>query len=60
MNRSLLHMMLVIAGAGLAGCAGQSEWHIQFFKASGSGQVEQRYVHLMTVTQNAPTLSLPK
>jgi len=53
-------MIAVIAAAGLAGCAGQSEWHVQFFKAPGPGQVEPRYMHIMTVSQNDETRSLPK
>ena len=60
MNRYLLPMIAVIAAAGLAGCAGQSEWHVQFFKAPGPGQVEPRYMHIMTVSQNDQTRSLPK
>ena len=51
MNSYLLAMIVVIAAAGLTGCASQSEWQIQFFKASG---------HILTVSQNAPRPSVPK
>jgi len=60
MNRYLLPVIAVIVAAGLASCAGQSEWHVQFFNASGSAQVDQRYVHIMTVTQNAQTPPLSR
>jgi len=32
-------MIVMILAVGLAGCAGQSERHVQFFKAYGPGQV---------------------
>lgn len=62
MNRYLLAMIVVIAAAGLAGCAGHSEQHVQFFKAYGPGQVEQRYLgmHIIAVSQTDQALSLPK
>lgn len=47
MNRYLLAMLAVTAAAGLAGCAGQSD--VQFFKAYGPGQVEQRYMGLNVI-----------
>ena len=61
MNRYLVPMIAAIAAAGLAGCAGTSEHHVQFFKAYGPGQVEQRYLglHLVTVSQTE-TPALPK
>ncbi len=61
MNRYLLAMIAVIAAAGLAGCAGNSEQHVQFFKAYGPGQVEQRYLGMNIIavsqTDRAPSLS---
>ena len=59
MNRYLLAM---IAVAGLAGCAGHSEQHVQFFKAYGPGQVEQRYLgmNIMSVSQTDRAPSLAK
>ena len=50
-------LITIIASAGLAGCAGQSAHHVQFFKAYGPRQVEQRYqdVQIITVSQNDET-----
>lgn len=61
MNRYLVPMVAAIAAAALAGCAGTSEQQVQFFKAYGPGQVEQRYLglHLFTVSQTE-TPMLPK
>ena len=52
-RRYLSPMIVMIVAAGLAGCASQSEQHIQFFKAYGPGQVEARYLgmHILTVSQ---------
>lgn len=56
-RRYLSPMIVMIVAAGLAGCAGQSEPHIQFFKAYGTGQVEPRYLgmHVITVSQTDQT-----
>src|SRR5262249_48971601 len=51
MRRHLLSMIAIIAAAGLAGCAGRGEPHVQFFKPYGSGPVEQRYLSVIVVTQ---------
>jgi hypothetical protein len=61
-HRYLLAMIAVIAAAGLAGCAGHSEQHVQFFKAYGSGQIEQRYLgtDIIAVSQTDRAPSLPK
>jgi hypothetical protein len=55
-------MIAVISAAGLAGCAGQSDQLIQFFKPYGPGQVEQRYVgmHIFTVSQTDQTPPVQK
>ncbi len=57
----LLAMIAVIAAAGLTGCAGQSAQHVQFFKAYGPGQVEQRYMGMNIIavsrTDQAPPSS---
>ena len=47
----------IIAAATLAGCAGQSEQRVQFFKAYGPRQVEQAYpgVQFITVSQKDET-----
>jgi hypothetical protein len=62
LNRYLLAMIVVIAAAGLAGCAGHAERHVQFFKAYGPGQVEQRYLgmNILTVSETDRAPSLPK
>jgi hypothetical protein len=50
-------MIVLTVAAGLAGCAGQSEQHVQFLKAYGPGQVEPRYLgmHIITVSQTDET-----
>ena len=53
MKRYLFAMIVVIAVAGLTGCASQSEWQVQFFKASAPG-------HILTVSQNAQPPSVPR
>ena len=53
MSRYLLAMIVVVAAVGLTGCASQSEWQIQFFKASGPG-------HILTVSQNDQRPSVPR
>ena len=62
MKKYLLPIIAVISAAALAGCAGQADQHIQFFKAYGPGQVEQRYVgmHIITVSQTDQTPPVPK
>jgi len=62
MNRYLPVMIALIAAAGLAGCAGQSEQHVQFFKAYGAGQVEPRYLglNIIAVSQTDQMPSVPK
>jgi hypothetical protein len=59
-NRGLLVVLAVTVAAGLAGCAGQSDF--RFFKAYGPGQVEQRYIGLnvFAVSQTDRTPSEPK
>lgn len=57
-------MIVMVVAAGLAGCAGQSEQHVQFFKAFGAEQVEPRYlgVNIIAVsqTEQAPPPSLSR
>lgn len=55
MNGHLLPILAVIAAAGLAGCAGQSQYHVHFLKGYGSGD---QNVRIITVTQTDP-LSFP-
>ena len=57
MRRYLPLTIGIIASAWLAGCAGQSEQHVQFFKPYGPRQVEQGYpgVQIITVSQNEGT-----
>lgn len=69
MKRYFLPIIAVIAAAGLAGCAGQSQYYVHFFKAYGPGdrydtksstmKVDQRYqdVRIITVTQTDPLSS---
>ena len=57
MNRYLLPIVMVMALAGLSGCAGQSEWNVQFFKAHPAGSPDVRILTVST-TDQAP--SLPK
>ena len=51
-------MIVMVVAAALAGCAGQSEQHVQFFKAYGPGQVEPRYLGMNIIavsqTEQAP------
>jgi hypothetical protein len=60
MKRYFLAICAVIAAAGLAGCAGHSD--LQFFKAYGAGQVEQRYLgmNIIAVSQSDRSPSVPK
>ena len=46
-------MIVMVVPVGLAGCAGQSEQRVQFFKAYGAGQVEPRYLgmNIISVSQ---------
>ena len=62
MRKYLLPIIGVISAAGLAGCAGQSDQLIQFFKPYGPGQVEQRYVgmRIFTVSQTDQTPPVQK
>ncbi|MGH7409604.1 MAG: hypothetical protein ACREJ6_00870 [Candidatus Methylomirabilis sp.] len=62
MMKYLLPIIAVILAAGLAGCAGQSDQHIQFFKAYGPGQAEQRHLgmHIISVSQTDQTPPVPK
>ena len=57
MNRYLLPTIVVMALAGLSGCAGQSEWNVQFFKAR---QVDHPGIRIMTVSQTDQAPSLLK
>lgn len=60
-RRLLLPMIVMIVAAGLAGCAGPSDRHVQFFKAYGAGQVEPRYlgVNIIEVSQTDQAPSSP-
>ena len=72
MKRYLLPLIAVISAASLAGCAGQSQYNVQFFKAYGPGDlyraktptmhVDQRYqdVRIITVSQTDAIPSSPK
>ena len=57
MHRYLLPIVVVMALAGLSGCAGQSEWNVQFFKAHHAGSPD---IRIMTVSQTDQAPSLPK
>ena len=57
MNKYLLTMFVVMALAGLAGCAGPSDWNVQFFKAHEAGYPGLR---IMTVSQTDQAPLLPK
>ena len=57
MNRYLLPMIVVMALAGLSGCATQSEWNVQFFEAH---QADYPGIRIMTVSQTDKAPSLPK
>ena len=53
LKRYLVPMIAMVVAAGLAGCAGQSEQRVQFFKAYGFGQVEPRHLgmNIIAVSQ---------
>ena len=61
MKKYLRALIVVIAATGLAGCVGQSQYSVQFFKVFGSGDVygEKNSTHVqdvrvITISQTDP------